>query len=647
MPAPKNSWTSLILLVAAILLLEAMPSPAETREPFPKYSCLEPNVNFWIKVFAEFTTTQGLVHDSENLAIVYEVIDLSPENSSANEAAVKAKYRALLERLAQGAPPATPAESRVLSLFGRNPSASVLEKAANSVRVQRGQKDRFLAGLVRSGAYMDQIKQIFRDHGLPEDLAYLPHVESSFDTRAFSKSGAAGIWQFTKGTGKRFLMVDNLVDERYDPLRASHAAADFLKENYAFLGDWPLALTAYNHGAYGMKNAQEAVGSYETIFRTYYGPKFGFASRNFYSEFLAVREIAKNYNHHFGTVALDHASSFKEIALPGAASLGDVRRAFGVDEALVRSLNPALREPVLTGQRYIPRGYKLRLPAGAGGETGALAAQKETKPTTAQVAAKSTPLEQQKFGHTHRVKKGETLSRIARTYGVSTNAIVAANNLGSIGTIKIGQNLVIPAGALAGEKKTATVVAEKSQTPAKTSPEQVADSKPAVEKETAEVSADQPGNAGVSSNRYAVSKKDRVKGQEIGLIRVEAEETLTQYAKWLEVSVEDIRRLNGFSPGRNVTLHNQVKIPLTKVTRERFEERRAGFHRSLEQEFYASFKIARVKEYSIKNGDNIWSICTQKFDVPIWLVSKYNAEVDLHNLKTAQKLRIPIPEKIT
>ena len=148
--------------------------------------------------------------------------------------------------------------------------------------------DRFREGLIRSGAYVDQIKEIFRSYGLPSDLAYLPHVESSFNPKAYSKFGAAGLWQFMRSTGKRFLEIDYTLDERRDPIRASHAAARLLKENYKALGTWPMAITAYNHGLAGMMRATRSKGNYEAIFKQYRSRLFKFASRNFYSEFLAA-----------------------------------------------------------------------------------------------------------------------------------------------------------------------------------------------------------------------------------------------------------------------------------------------------------------------------------------------------------------------
>ena len=115
-------------------------------------------------------------------------------------------------------------------------------------------------GLTRSSPYVDKIKEIFRSNGMPEDLAYLPHVESSFNPKAYSKAGAAGIWQFTRSTGKKFMKVGRGIDERRDPIRSSKAAAQLLEQNYKILRSWPLAITAYNHGIAGLSKRKKNEG---------------------------------------------------------------------------------------------------------------------------------------------------------------------------------------------------------------------------------------------------------------------------------------------------------------------------------------------------------------------------------------------------
>src|SRR5690606_37387138 len=170
-------------------------------------------------------------------------------------------------------------ERRVLELFGDKPSDAELKAAASRVRFQLGQADRFREGLIRSGEWKPYIISVLEKRGLPRELAALPHVESSFDPTAYSKVGAAGMWQFTRSTGLRYMRIDHIVDERRDPFFSTDAAARLLEDNYAFLGSWPLALTAYNHGAAGMRRAVSQLKTKDigVIVEKYRSRSFGFA----------------------------------------------------------------------------------------------------------------------------------------------------------------------------------------------------------------------------------------------------------------------------------------------------------------------------------------------------------------------------------
>jgi membrane-bound lytic murein transglycosylase D len=159
---------------------------------------------------------------------------------------------------------------------------------------------------------------------------------------AYSKAGAAGMWQFTPATGKKFLTVNKFLDERRDPIRASEAAAKLLKSNYERLGNWPMAITAYNHGVAGMLRAKEEMGTYEAVFENYGGRRFGFASRNFYSEFLAARHVAKNYGQYFNDVRLKESLEAREVLTKGQTSVAELSRHYEVDLETLRALNPAL-----------------------------------------------------------------------------------------------------------------------------------------------------------------------------------------------------------------------------------------------------------------------------------------------------------------
>ncbi|MCP4722265.1 MAG: lytic transglycosylase domain-containing protein, partial [Desulfobacteraceae bacterium] len=254
-----------ISMAIGVFLVAGSPSHAATQEIekprieiFPVYPSIVPNVAFWTDMFTRYTRSQGVIHDIRNLDRIYEVIRLDPARTRTAEKKNKkakkiviAKYKKILLALAAGKPPATPKEKQVAKLFGSKASSKNFKRAAHGIRCQTGLSQHFKEGLIRSGAVIDEFKQIFKSHGLPIDLAYLPCVESSFDFTAYSKFGAAGIWQFTRGTGRMYMEIGYVVDQRRDPYISTQAAARLLKRNYAKLKEWPLALTAYNHGVNG------------------------------------------------------------------------------------------------------------------------------------------------------------------------------------------------------------------------------------------------------------------------------------------------------------------------------------------------------------------------------------------------------------
>lgn len=439
--------TAVILLMTALLF----PLSVTAANLFPIYDCIKPNVKFWQEIYSRYDTSQGVIHDKDDLALIYEVISLEKSSIAGAEKRnqqlirqVKEKYRNILERLARREKPVSLEEKKVLALFGNATTATELKRASDSIRCQVGQKDRFRQGLIRSGAYLEEIKATFRGHGLPEDLAYLPHVESSFDYQAYSKSGAAGIWQFTRSTGKRFMSIGYDLDERLDPISATRAAAFFLKENHERLNSWPLAITAYNHGPAGMERAKQLRGDYVNIFLKYDGKSFKFASKNFYPEFLAAKEVATNYEKYFGRITLDKPVPRLEVKMPGYSSVHDLATHFGVSLEVIQRFNPAIRPPVLAGRAYVPKGYSLRLPASSDPRSAVRVRQ-----------LPSTLFRNREWpGHFYRVKPGDTAYRVARLHGVQLDDLLHANQLDKNGMIVVGQNLRIP--ALPGKKEKAT-----------------------------------------------------------------------------------------------------------------------------------------------------------------------------------------------
>ncbi len=433
----------ILIAILSFYFLVPVYRPAVQAEPdpFPVYSSIQPNVAFWIKIFTQHTSEYAVIHDNQELTRIYTVIQLVKSehrgSKKINRLRIKKskeRYKSILSNLMLGKAPVGPTEQRVAELFGPDAKAEDYRKGMENIRGQIGLKDRFRAGIIRSGAYINEIKQIFRKADLPEDLAYLPHVESSFNPNAYSKSGAVGTWQFTRPTGKLFLKVGDTIDERRDPMLSSHAAAQFLCQNYLKLKNWPMAITAYNHGANGMLRAKRSHGSYESILENYESRSFGFASRNFYSEFLAAREIAGNYRKYFGDLKLASPGKTREVILTGYVSLPELAQYLKITLADLRKLNPAFRQSIFRGQKYVPKGYPLQLPDRNNENWNAVFSKLPDK----------FYRQKQRRSRVYIVRRGDTAGKIARRHGVTLSALIAANNLNSRATIYVNQKIKIP-----------------------------------------------------------------------------------------------------------------------------------------------------------------------------------------------------------
>ena len=639
----KSQRFGLTLFSLVVLTFFGNPLMAAEDELFPTYPSITGNIDFWKKIYSRYTTQQGVIHDTDNVNIVYAVLDLKPRNKRSsrrqNSKLIRKtirKYSDMLGRLAKGIGPANEEEARVAKMFGEKPDPLVLLEAKERIRFQRGQADRFKKGIIRSGRYLPKIKEIFKEAGLPEDLAYLPHVESSFNYNAYSKFGAAGIWQFTYSTGKRFMTINYTVDERRDPIIAAYAAAKMLKSDYKKLGNWPLAITAYNHGVNRKKKKKKENGDYETIFNNYEGRRFKFASKNFYSEFLAALDVAKFSETYFGPLQLDKPFPAKVIKMPGYVSVKKIARPFKTDINSIRYLNPALRRPVFQDQKYIPKGYQLRLPMNKEIETLAIN-------MPADIFEKK-----QKRSRFYYVRKGDVAGSIARKHGITVQELIWANNLNRRATIYVGQNLRIPTKedsillAAKHAKKVASTLTEKKK-------EKVSNgdrSFPKVEMmENGEAKLSSNVNLSVVTGNLTVKSVFEKKGKSYGVIRVDTGETLGHYAEWLEVSTQSIRRINRFRYGRMIEFNDRVIIPLDKVSRESFEEKRYEYHKEFEEDFLSAYSIDSVIVYEIKRGDNIWNLCQNEFELPFWLIRKYNQDLDFNKLKPFQKIIVPVVDK--
>ena len=427
----------------SLLAFLLMASPAVgLPEDFPRPAALEPKVAFWKTVYTEVETHQGLLHDTRDLGVVYTVVDL-PEGLGrrARDRFIQKKrapYKAILARLGQGKRKGLSAEEqRVLSMFPPDVSNSTLRAAAGRIRFQLGQADRFREGLVRMGRWEPYIAKVLAERGLPAELIALPHVESSYNEKARSHVGASGIWQFTRSTGRLFMQVDHVVDERNDPFLATEAAARLLEKNHQRVDSWPLALTGYNHGIAGMERAARRLGTKDmaVIIERYKSRTFGFASRNFYVSFLAAVEINQNPEAYFGPIQKEPAEDPEIVVLPHYYKASALAQAFGVPTSALRDANPALRDPVWSGQKYIPKGYPIRV-------------HRDPLRAASRVILASIP-EGQRYAKQvpdvrYKVRRGDTIGAIARRFGVRQREIVALNGLRSAHRIRVGQVLELP-----------------------------------------------------------------------------------------------------------------------------------------------------------------------------------------------------------
>jgi len=372
-----RSRTCLVALQLVFLAAGRL-NAGDSSTVFPVPPELKPNVQFWVDVFTRYTKDQAILHDIEVPLRIYSIVDVKglsrdiPKEKKKMESLVekeKERICSVLKRL--GDPDRedttmTEQESKIRGMFDAGAKSGDFQRAAENIRSQSGLRESFTEGLIRSGRYIGEIRRIFAARGLPEELAYLPHVESSYNWRAVSRAGAVGVWQFTKSTGRIFLAVDDAVDERRDPLLSAEAAARLLKRNFEVTGKWPLAVTAYNHGLLSIRKAMETLGTDDLmqIILTYEHKPFGFASKNFYAEFLAAVEVAKNPSRYFGILFPDPPLDFRAEELPVPLPLAAAQRAFRCGRDTLAALNPAFLPSVLREKAAIPRGYRMRLPPG-------------------------------------------------------------------------------------------------------------------------------------------------------------------------------------------------------------------------------------------------------------------------------------------
>lgn len=287
-----------IAAVAARDPFEAQLGIYETTA-FPVPACLVPNVAFWKKIYRDVKTDEALIHDRDNLNRIFGKLRLPVAKGPRTRSLKLARehFEQRLERLADKVSDRvtlTVSERDLLNVFEPGfRDAREIRAAAGRLRIQSGLQQRFSGGVRRSLGYLPTITPILKQYGVPKDIVHLPHVESSYVRTAQSKVGAVGLWQIMPETMRR-LMGSSAVRKRTHLTVSTHAAAKLLRQNFRMLKSWPLALTAYNHGAAGVSRGIRQTGSRDicTLIAQYNSRSFKFASSNFYAQFLAARHVA-------------------------------------------------------------------------------------------------------------------------------------------------------------------------------------------------------------------------------------------------------------------------------------------------------------------------------------------------------------------
>lgn len=443
-----------LVLIAALASSSNAFADDEKAHPFEVPASLLPAVGFWVRVYSEWDTTKAVIHDSEHIDVIYRVLDLSEftiddkdstivrqqKTAGRMEAVLNARteieeaLRELDEKRPESARGLKGAQLEAFTAwqaYADNPDR--FGDGALHVRSQRGIADKYAQGYRQSGRFLGAIQEALREAGHPEGLVALAFTESLMYLHARSSSGAVGPWQFLSGTGREYLAINSVVDERKDPILSTLAAARYLHNSKTRLGSWGAAITAYNYGTNGMSRAVAELGTsdIETILREYKTSRFGFAAKNYYAEFLASLHVLSHADVYFKGVKPQAPWQFDVVTLPRPVKASELWAA-KIDRDDVQELNPALTAAALAGTAVLPAGLAIRVPTGTG--KALLAKLSKDGHDDAVAIAKTVT-----------VKRGQTLMAVARANKVTLGELCAANGISPTDPVNAGTSLKIPA----------------------------------------------------------------------------------------------------------------------------------------------------------------------------------------------------------
>lgn len=391
---------------------------------------LKPNVAFWTNIYSSYDSHQVVFFDEGDPSIIYAVLDLPKVpgeiSSPKYRPQVKKRYQEI-EKILQafGTVPSTATMTTDSSKLDQNSedykyihkllsSRHLIGKQdwAKRLRCQNGLKSQFALGLKMSGRYADEMKAILKSQALPSELLAIVFVESLFFLDAVSHADASGPWGFLSETGGRFgLKFNRFVKESRDPALATLAAALYLKKSIKELGEWPLAITSYNYGLAGMIRACTNLSTKDIakIINEWDSPIFKFASKNYYSEFLAALHVYSNAQLFFPHVKPDAPWRYELVQIQKPVFAPDLVKVAAVTRQELADLNPSLTKETLDGKEVIPADFTLRVLPGKG---------KQFSMKLKKIAPARLKAAENKISLKYRANGREKLLTIARKHGV-------------------------------------------------------------------------------------------------------------------------------------------------------------------------------------------------------------------------------------
>lgn len=589
---------------------------------------LNDSINFWKNVYTKINSNEGYLHDSENLNIVYGIF-------SANENSLQNYRNQIIQDLtilANGKRSnLTRNQIFIFEIWGKSNDNKTYLSAINRLRFQRGQSDAFLSGYEKSKSYDSFNQNILKRRNIPPELFLIPHLESSFNPQAISSANAVGMWQFTKNTGQQYLRVDDVIDERLDPYLSTQAAISLLQFNYDQLGSWPLAITAYNHGLTGILNAKNILqtSSISEIINNYKGPRFGFASRNFYPQFLAILDITNNFNKYFENVSLNTPIELEEIRITSPIYFSDLSNRLNIEKDIISSNNLSLLQNIKNDRVQIPQGTRLRLPASL--------------------------INKENLDNFFNTAQSPISSYQNKALTVLTN--IDTENI-SITNTNGGDNWVDPKFL--------------AQNPPISIDKSITTNGPQLTENTNQENPFiQPSQAIVELNSISdivlndASTKEDSSELGLGLVAMQEfilryddfeidnqsrisvyNETIEQIAIWLNVSSSELRRYNGKKPFDKVNFGEQISLIFTEVSPEEFISKRSDYHKNIRDSFFSRFTVSGTSTHIIQRNDNIESISREEYNSPMWLLKAFNPNLSMDNIFVGQTLIFPIIEQL-